>query len=116
MDILLFNPPYVPTDLDEADEAQHVGGIAGAWAGGQDGMTVTDILLDEVEVWLAITVARYRSNAQHYLLQDLLSPRGRFYLVAVKENDIPGIFHRMQEQYDLKGEVRVVSYRTWTSS
>ena len=62
MDILLFNPPYVPTDLDEADEAQLDRGIAGAWAGGQHGMTVTDVLLDQVEVWLAITVVYDRSN------------------------------------------------------
>ena len=50
MDILLFNPPYVPTDSDEADEAQQGANIAGAWAGGQDGMAVTEILLDQVEV------------------------------------------------------------------
>ena len=50
VDILLFNPPYVPTDSDEADEAQQGANIAGAWAGGQDGMAVTDILLDQVEV------------------------------------------------------------------
>ncbi|KAI1797558.1 S-adenosyl-L-methionine-dependent methyltransferase [Ganoderma leucocontextum] len=85
VDILLFNPPYVPTELDEADEAQHVGGITGAWAGGQDGMAVTDILLDQVE--------------------GLLTSRGRFYLVAVNQNDIPGIYRRMQDQYGLKGEV-----------
>ena len=40
----------MPTDSDEADEAQQGANIAGAWAGGQDGMAVTDILLDQVEV------------------------------------------------------------------
>ena len=50
VDILLFNPPYVPTETDEADTAQQDADIAGAWAGGQDGMEVTDILLDQVEV------------------------------------------------------------------
>ncbi|TBU64724.1 S-adenosyl-L-methionine-dependent methyltransferase [Dichomitus squalens] len=85
VDILLFNPPYVPTNSAEADEAQQDADIAGAWAGGQDGMAITDILLDQVE--------------------SLLSPRGRFYLVAVKQNDIHGICRRMQEQYGLKGEV-----------
>ncbi|KAI0374506.1 putative methylase [Pilatotrama ljubarskyi] len=85
VDILLFNPPYVPTETDEADDAQHAANIAGAWAGGQDGMEVTDILLEQVE--------------------SLLSPRGRFYLVAVKQNDIQGIRERMLTRHGLRGEV-----------
>ncbi|KAI0336169.1 putative methylase [Cubamyces sp. BRFM 1775] len=85
VDILLFNPPYVPTETDEAEEAQHDANIAGAWAGGQDGMEVTDILLGQVE--------------------SLLSEKGRFYLVAVKQNDIEGICNKMLDQYGLKGEV-----------
>lgn len=64
--MLLFNPPYVPTSNEEADLAQSspehsislesrsasstLGPIAGAWAGGEDGMNVTNILLDQVEV------------------------------------------------------------------
>ncbi|KAL7285771.1 hypothetical protein ACG7TL_000880 [Trametes sanguinea] len=49
VDIMLFNPPYVPTDTDEADDAQQRANIAGAWAGGHDGMEVTNTLLDQVE-------------------------------------------------------------------
>ena len=37
--------------------------------------------------------------------QSLLSPQGRFYLVALKQNDIQGICGRMLEQHGLKGEV-----------
>ncbi|KAH9853044.1 putative methylase [Lenzites betulinus] len=85
VDILLFNPPYVPTDTDEADEAQHTADIAGAWAGGFDGMEVTDVLLKQVE--------------------ELLSPSGRFYLVAVKQNDIQAICSRMLSQHMLRGEI-----------
>ncbi|KAH9912255.1 S-adenosyl-L-methionine-dependent methyltransferase [Epithele typhae] len=85
VDLLLFNPPYVPTDAEEADAAQDDAGIAGAWAGGQDGMAITDVVLDQVE--------------------NLLSPRGRFYLVAVKQNDIQGICGRMLTQHGLRGEV-----------
>ncbi|KAI0651528.1 putative methylase [Trametes meyenii] len=85
VDVLLFNPPYVPTDTDEAHDAQQTADIAGAWAGGHSGMDVTDILLDQVE--------------------DILSPTGRFYLVAVKQNDIQGICGRMLSQHRLKGEV-----------
>ncbi|KAI8995440.1 putative methylase [Trametes punicea] len=85
VDILLFNPPYVPTEPTEADEAQHTGNIAGAWAGGYEGMDVTTTLLDQVE--------------------SLLSDEGRFYLVAVKQNGIQSICDRMLTQHRLKGEV-----------
>lgn len=56
VDVVLFNPPYVPTSDEEARSAQAHGGsdakgfIAGAWAGGDDGMNVTNIFLDQVEV------------------------------------------------------------------
>lgn len=46
----MFNPPYVPTSDDEAGAAQHGAGIAGSWAGGADGMQVTDTLLRQVDV------------------------------------------------------------------
>lgn len=51
VDILLFNPPYVPTATDEASGAQSNADIAGSWAGGTDGMEITDRLLQDVEVW-----------------------------------------------------------------
>ncbi|EGO02736.1 hypothetical protein SERLA73DRAFT_119773 [Serpula lacrymans var. lacrymans S7.3] len=85
VDILLFNPPYVPTNMDEADGAQHTAGIQGSWAGGTDGMQVTDVFLKDVEV--------------------LLSDTGKFYLVAIKQNDIPGIRHRMMTEYGLKSVI-----------
>jgi len=50
VDVLVFNPPYVPTPDDEVDAAQHGAGIAGSWAGGEDGMQVTDTLLSQVDV------------------------------------------------------------------
>ncbi|RKP07955.1 S-adenosyl-L-methionine-dependent methyltransferase [Thamnocephalis sphaerospora] len=62
VDVLVFNPPYVPTPSEEVA----CDGIAAAWAGGIDGREVTDRLLPRVA--------------------DLLSPRGVFYLVAVREN------------------------------
>ncbi|KZT06291.1 S-adenosyl-L-methionine-dependent methyltransferase [Laetiporus sulphureus 93-53] len=85
VDVLIFNPPYVPTYIEEAHDAQHGADIEGSWAGGLDGMQVTNVLLDNVE--------------------DLLSPKGRFYLVAVKQNDVPGIQARMQRQHGLRSEV-----------
>jgi release factor glutamine methyltransferase len=50
VDVLLFNPPYVPTDTDEASSAQSNADIAGSWAGGADGMEITNRLLQDVEV------------------------------------------------------------------
>ena len=53
VDILIFNPPYVPTAYEEALAAQSsnttlVG--SAAWAGGSDGMLVTDRVLDSLNV------------------------------------------------------------------
>jgi methylase of polypeptide subunit release factors len=50
IDLLVFNPPYVPTYTEEALQAQTVANIAGAWAGGMDGMQVTYALLDQLDV------------------------------------------------------------------
>ena len=50
VDILLFNPPYVPTGDVELGLAQDSAEISGAWAGGLDGMEVTNLLLENVEV------------------------------------------------------------------
>ncbi|KAF8202949.1 putative methylase [Pholiota molesta] len=84
IDVIVFNPPYVPTSEEEALDAQTSRDIGGAWAGGADGMQVTNVLLNRIE--------------------GLLSPSGRFYLVALKQNDIPSIIRTMQESYRLKGE------------
>ncbi|PBK77137.1 S-adenosyl-L-methionine-dependent methyltransferase [Armillaria solidipes] len=85
IDVILFNPPYVPTDREEALDAQSKRHIEGSWAGGHDGMDVTDCFLSVVN--------------------ELLSPRGRFYLVALKQNDIPNIQRRMQDKFGLGSEI-----------
>ncbi|KDN50301.1 hypothetical protein RSAG8_01637, partial [Rhizoctonia solani AG-8 WAC10335] len=85
IDVLIFNPPYVPTEEEEATIAQSQGEIAGAWAGGFDGMAVTNRLLDE--------------------LNSVLSPKGCFYLVALKQNNPQGIIARMREQWSLNGKI-----------
>lgn len=85
VDVVLFNPPYVPTSFEEAQMSQNQGDIGGAWAGGWDGMEVTNKFLEQVE--------------------ELLSPQGRFYLVALKQNNVPQIRQRMEDRFKLHSEV-----------
>ncbi|OWT40183.1 hypothetical protein J008_02329 [Cryptococcus neoformans] len=75
VDILLFNPPYVPTDNQELQMTQESRDIGGAWAGGADGMAITNILLQQ--------------------LPSLLSRGGRLYLVAIHQNNTEDINARM---------------------
>ncbi len=74
VDVLIFNPPYVPTPDEEVGGV----GIEAAWAGGLKGRRVLDQVLPSVG--------------------QLLSPNGVFYLIAVTENDPVDIAHVMEEQ------------------
>ena len=46
-------------------------------------------------------------------MQGLLSPDGRFYLVALKQNDVPKIIESMRDMYHLDGKVKrlLISYK-----
>ncbi|TDL28756.1 S-adenosyl-L-methionine-dependent methyltransferase [Rickenella mellea] len=76
VDLLIFNPPYVPTSSEEADAAQESRGIGGSWAGGTDGMEITGLFLNN--------------------LPNLLSTNGRFYLVGVAVNNISAIHQNLR--------------------
>jgi release factor glutamine methyltransferase len=104
IDVIIFNPPYVPTLTEEAREAQNNRDIQGSWAGGSDGMNITDQFLDLVEVCHVIEMLEVILIAH----QPLMAPRAKFYLVAVKENNIPSIRHRMLEVHGLQSEVSSV--------
>lgn len=67
VDLLVFNPPYVVTEADELGSTS----LQAAWAGGQDGRQVMDKLFPH--------------------LDHLLSPKGLFYLVCLKQNKIDEI-------------------------
>ena len=80
VDILIFNPPYVVTPPDEMEG----NGISISWAGGKDGREVVDRFLPAVD--------------------DLLSPTGIFFLVAIEENKPLGIIRSMSSR-GFRGEV-----------
>jgi len=85
VDVILFNPPYVPTDHEESFHAQGDAGIAGSWAGGPDGMDITNRFLDDVG--------------------DLLSDCGKFYLVSLAQNNIPEIRERMRKKFNMNSRI-----------
>ena len=62
MDVVAFNPPYVPTPEEEVGAP----GVAAAWAGGDRGRRVLDAALP--------------------LLVQLLAPDGELFIVTVHEN------------------------------
>lgn len=80
VDVLLFNPPYVPTEEEEEMMAQDRAGIEGSWAGGATGTRLVDELIDDG------------------VIRDVLAKGGRFYLVAIKQNDPQGLVRRLQAQ------------------
>lgn len=47
-DVVVFNPPYVPTDADELERARRERDIAASWAGGERGREVIDRALPDV--------------------------------------------------------------------
>jgi release factor glutamine methyltransferase len=81
VDVLLFNPPYVPTPDDEVGKS----GIEASWAGGEDGRVVIDKFLP--------------------LLPQLLSAQGKCYLVLVEDNKPKQIARFLATEYQLKAEI-----------
>lgn len=98
--------------MAEAEQAQSTADIQGSWAGGHDGMQITNIVLDAVEVRVTLGPARLvlrMLTVQMLSTQGLLSPIGCFYLVAVKENDPLEICRRMLQEHELRSEVSAIS-------
>ena len=75
VDVLLFNPPYVPTE----DEEVGTGDIAASWAGGERGRRVIDRFLPLLPSLLTPPAAAATAGTA--------DGGGRCYLVLVEEND-----------------------------
>ncbi|GAB6019585.1 hypothetical protein CHUAL_001154 [Chamberlinius hualienensis] len=67
VDVLLFNPPYVPT----VDEEITMDKLSASWAGGCKGRKIMDRLFS--------------------LVDQLMSPTGFFYLIALEDNNLDEI-------------------------
>ncbi|KAL9934002.1 hypothetical protein V8E36_007084 [Tilletia maclaganii] len=87
IDLLVFNPPYVPTTEEEEAEAQRAAGIEGSWAGGLSGTRLVDELIDG-----SVGADGHRTGG----IETYLSPGGAFYLVAIRQNDPPALVNRLQ--------------------
>ncbi|KAF0926176.1 hypothetical protein E2562_022014 [Oryza meyeriana var. granulata] len=74
VDVVVVNPPYVPTPEEEIK----CNGIASSWAGGLNGRQVIDRILPAV--------------------RELLSERGWLYMIALEDNDPLDICHLMNEK------------------
>ncbi|XP_039023875.1 methyltransferase N6AMT1-like [Hibiscus syriacus] len=74
VDLLVVNPPYVPTPEDEVGRE----GIASAWAGGENGRSVIDKILPVAD--------------------KLLSERGWLYMVTLTANNPSQICRQMMKK------------------
>ncbi|KYQ94046.1 hypothetical protein DLAC_11581 [Tieghemostelium lacteum] len=84
-DVVLFNPPYVPTESEEIK----LGGIAASWAGGIDGREVIDKLLPQIP--------------------HILSGKGFFYMVLVQENKPKNVISIM-DTYGFNYKVNISNF------
>lgn len=80
VDLLIFNPPYVPTESEEVSSS----GIEASWAGGIDGREVIDKFLP--------TAAKF------------LSPTGIFFLLGIRQNR-PGEICEISKSFQLSGSI-----------
>ena len=69
----LFNPPYVPTPVEEVES----GGLASSWAGGDRGRQV---------------IAEFLPTVPEYLTSN-----GLFYMVTIAQNDPPSIMEWLKQ-------------------
>jgi release factor glutamine methyltransferase len=72
IDLLLFNPPYVPTTIEEANESQLKGEVSAAWAGGENGTHTLRVLLPQVPVCHKILRIKLNGRILSYFFKTFL--------------------------------------------
>ncbi|KAG5437128.1 hypothetical protein PCANB_001104 [Pneumocystis canis] len=82
VDLLVFNPPYVPTESQEILINEN---MRNTWAGGIDGMEITYRILNCVN--------------------EILCDNGLFYLVAISKNNPPKIMNFMKTQWNINSQI-----------
>lgn len=88
VDLLIFNPPYVPTESEELEQARvrSSNQIPLSWAGGQDGRVIIDQFLNQVPRLLS-------------------KPDGAVYLVVLNRNSVDSLIGYFSDSLGLKGKV-----------
>ena len=92
LDVIVFNPPYVPTPVDEVGGD----GIEASWAGGIDGRQVIDEFL--------LSSFSNNNNNNNSKLCSILSAEGVVYMILVEENK-PQEVIQLCESLGLQGTV-----------
>lgn len=86
IDLLIFNPPYVPTEegekIIESDSK-----IDLSWAGGPRGRDIVDVFMKK------------------YVPKLLSKPDGQLYLVALEQNNIQDLLTCVVDDFGIKGEI-----------
>lgn len=86
VDLLIFNPPYVPTAPDETNVEQDKI-IYRSWAGGVDGCQLIDIFL------------------HRYVTRLLSRPDGVAYMVAIEQNNIDRLMNCLLDEFNIQGSI-----------
>ena len=68
--------------------------------------TACRLLTSSCRQWRLVPDCATKRDIEYHP-QELLSTKGRFYLVAVKDNDIPSIRAKMLNRYGLQSEVSI---------
>lgn len=85
VDVLIFNPPYVPTDPEEKLETSKE--IQLSWAGGDRGRRLTDQFL------------------RTYVPQMMNKPNGVAYLIALEQNNVPELLDFLAKDHKIQGSI-----------
>ena len=109
LDVILFNPPYVPTDTDEMEQSQlSTGGtasIASTWAGGQFVLKCFIIVLLYFFLCFSFLqifrISRDGMEVTKRFLRQLdskLSPNGIAYVIFLSSNHPKAVARAMQKR------------------